>query len=354
MRSFLCGSTLALAVMAAIAAPAAGQDYTVLAISHLDNKVTEHDPRTGDTLRQFVLMSGQWEGELHEGAITADGSTMYVSAPYSKQVIILDLKTFKPKGAIRSDFFSRPAEVRSFARIGKRESTSADPHGVALNKDESKLYITLEFAQVPGIAVYDVKAATVTRKIDTVVGGNYAWVHPQTDKLYLPTRSDRVVVIDTKTDLVVNVVPTEPGSRPNGVAFGGPNNEVWVNGDGDGSVTVIDAMKDTVIAVIKTATRGPGRIAVSPDGRWTAATQGKTTSIIDTRTKAIVATLTHSPDETGHAFPVFSPDSRTLHVMNEFSNDMVAFDMRTYQQIGGRIRVGGAAFGGGIRIATRP
>ena len=88
-----------------------------------------------------------------------------------------------------------------------------------------KLYITLEFAQVPGIAVYDVKAGRVTKKIDTVIAGNYAWVHPKTDKLYFPTRSDRVVVIDTKADRVVAVIPTLPGSRPNGVAFGGPNGE---------------------------------------------------------------------------------------------------------------------------------
>jgi YVTN family beta-propeller protein len=50
--------------------------------------------------------------------------------------------------------------------------------------------------------------------------------------LYFPTRSDRVIVLDTKTDRVVSVIPTAPGSRPNGVAFGGPKDEVWVNGDG--------------------------------------------------------------------------------------------------------------------------
>jgi DNA-binding beta-propeller fold protein YncE len=344
---------VSLAIFCLLAVPAAAQDYTVLAISHLDNKVTEHNPRTGQMLRQFVIMPGQWEGELHEGAITADGKTMCVSAPYSKQVIILDLDTFKQRGAIQSPHFSRPLEVRSFARIGRRESSSSDPHGVALNRDETKLYITLEFAQVPGIAVYDVKAGRVTTKIDTVVPGNYLWGHPKTDKLYFPTRRDLVVVVDTKTDRVAAVIPTEPGSRPNGVAFGGPNDEVWVNGDGDGSVTVIDAYTDKVIKVIKTRVRGAGRVAVSPDGRLAAATQGKDTSVIDTRTKDIVATLTHSPDDTGHGFPVFSPDGNTLHVMSEYSNDMVAFDMKTLKQIGPRVPVGGAVFGGGIRVAGK-
>jgi DNA-binding beta-propeller fold protein YncE len=341
-------------LLALMSVPAAAQDYTVLAISHLDNKVTEHNPITGETLRQFVILPGQWEGELHEGAVTADGKTMYVSAPYSKQVIVLDLDTFEQKGSIRSEYFSRPPEVRGFARIGNRESTSSDPHGVALNKDETKLYITLEFAQVPGIAVYDVRAGKVTKKIDTVIAGNYAWVHPKTDKLYFPTRNDRVVVIDTKMDRVAAVVPMQAGSRPNGVAFGGPSGEVWINGDGDGSVTVIDANTDKVIKVIATRVKGAGRVAVSPDGRLAAATQGKDTTVIDTRTKEILATLQHSPDESGHGFPVFSPDGNTLHVMNEFSNDMVAFDMRTMKEIGTRVPVGGAAFGGGIRVVKKP
>ena len=101
---------------------------------------------------------------------------------------------------------------------------------MALNNDGSKLYITVEYAEVPGIVVYDVEAGTV-KKIDTVIAGNYLWVHPRTDKLYFPTRDDRVIVIDTKTDRILNVRLHE-GSRPNGVDFGGPNDEVWVNGDG--------------------------------------------------------------------------------------------------------------------------
>jgi hypothetical protein len=42
-------------------------------------------------------------------------------------------------------------------------------------------------------------------------------------------------------------------------------------------------------------------------------------------------------------------DSNTLHVMNEFTNDMVTFDLRTMRQVGGRVPIGEASFGGGIR-----
>jgi DNA-binding beta-propeller fold protein YncE len=339
-------------------APALAQDYTVVAVSHTDNKVSEVDPLTGETLREFVV-PGEWFGETHEGAISPDGGTMYVSVPYKKQVIILDLDTFAPRGVIESEYFSRPSHVRGFARIGRRESSSSDPHGVALNNDGSKLYITVQNAQVPGVVVYDVEAGTL-KKIDTVIAGNYLWVHPRTDKLYFPTRDDRVVVIDTKTDRIVNVIRLHAGSRPNGVDFGGPNDEVWINGDGDGSITVIDSSTDEVISVIQPRVSGAGRVAVSPDGRLAAATQGVEVSIIDTRTKEILASLRMSPldttllwpftEESGHGFPMFSPDSNHLHVLSEYSGDMVTFDMRTMSQVGGRTPVGGASFGGGVRV----
>jgi hypothetical protein len=36
--------------------------------------------------------------------------------------------------------------------------------------------------------------------------------------------------------------------------------------------------------------------------------------------------------------------------MNEFSDDMVTFDLKTMEQVGGRMPIGGAVFGGGIRL----
>lgn len=340
------------------AAPAAAQEYTVIAVSHADNLVSEIHPVTGQTLNKFVVMPGEWAGETHEGCVTSDGRTAYVSIPYAKHVVILDLETFKPKGRIESEYFSRSTpHTQVTSRGGKRESTSTDPHGVALNRDSSKLYISVEFAEVPGVVVYDVKAGKVIKKIDTVIAGNWLGVHPRTGKLYFPTRNqgDKVVVIDTRTDQILRVISLEAGSRPAGVAFGGPNDEVWVSGDGDGSVTVIDAATDKVIKVIQPRIKGAGRIEVSPDGRFAAAAQGKEVSIIDTKTKEIVASLTISPpgSDTGHGYPLFSPDSNTLHVMNENSDDMATFDMRTMKETGKRIPIGGNSFGGGIRVLKR-
>jgi hypothetical protein len=164
------------------------QDYTIVATSHTNATVYEVEPMSGKILHTFDAATGPngakgdgstvgdaqvpidvWLNEVHEGAISPDGKSVYISVPYASQVLILDGASFKEKGVIRSEYFKRPAETRSFARKIKKVTTSADPHGLALNADASKLYITLEYAVVPGIAVYDVKSKKVIKKIDTVV-----------------------------------------------------------------------------------------------------------------------------------------------------------------------------------------
>ncbi len=105
--------------------------------------------------------------------------------------------------------------------------------------------------------------------------------------------------------------------------------------------------------MIRPTVSGGGRTAVSPDGRLAASTHGPLVSVIDTRTREIVASMTFSPDDTGHGFPVFSPDGRTLHVMSEYSDDMVSFDMGSMTRIGPRVPIGGAVFGGGVRLLGR-
>ncbi len=342
-RRFSC--LLAATLLLGWARPSYAQNYTIVAVCHTENKVAELDPQTGKTLRTFHV-PGEWFGETHEGAITADGKTMYVSTPYQKQLIVLDLVTFTQKGKIESPYFSRPSEVRSFARIGQRESTSGDPHGVALNNAQTKLYVTVEFAEVPGVVVVDLKTSQTT-KIDTVVGGNYLWVQPKTDRVFLTSRENRVIVIDGHADRLLKVIPVQ--GMPNGVSFA-PNGEAWINGDRDGSVSVIDPVSLTVKKTFESRIKSAGRTAVSGDGKWAAATHGPEVSVFDVGAKAVAAEFKFSPDETGHGFPLFSPDGTKLHVLDEFSGKLSTFDLTTMRDTGMRAPVGNASFGGGIRL----
>jgi YVTN family beta-propeller protein len=336
-------------------APAAAQEYTVIGTSHADNSITEVNPVTGFRMRRFIYLPDDLRGETHEGILTRDSKTAYIAVPYKKQVLIFDVDTFKPRGVIESEFFSRPPHERRTSRFVDPQSTTADPHGLALNKDESKLYITLNVSNVPGVAVYDVKAGKVTKKIDTPVG-NWLAVDPVTDKLYLPAgASDKVVVIDTKTDKVMTTIDVAKGSGPAGVGFA--SGSAFVNGDRDGSITVIDIATDKIVKVIQPGIKGGGRTIGSPDGRFAVATAGPKAFVIDAKTKEIVATLTISPEDMkgGHGYPLFSPDGNTLHVLNESSDNMVSFDMRDLKAPGkwSAESLGNNFFGGGIRVLAK-
>ena len=312
-------------------AAALAQTHSIVALSHRDHTAYEVDPLSGRILNQFTAVN-----EPHEGIASADGKTFFAAVPNGPHVVILDAATFKEKGKIESVFFR-----------SSRPNGSASPHGIALTTDGGKLYVGLENADVPGIVVYDTKAGKVLRKIDVVLrGGHFLAIQPQTDKLYYPMREDnRLLVIDTKTDQIVKVVPIEGG--PVGVGFA-PNGEVWIHNDGDGAVHVIDGKTDTVVKTLKGLGSGAGRMAVSPDGKWAASTHGgsQDVAIIDAVNKAVVGTVTTGR---GPGFPVFSPDGTKLYVMNSGEGDVCVIDLKA-MKVAARYKVGVNPFGGGLRV----
>jgi YVTN family beta-propeller protein len=350
MRGIRVAATVVAATAVAAAAPSAapGEVHTIVALSHSNHTVYEVDPATGRTLHEFVAPD-----QPHEAAITSDGSTIFASVPAAAFVAILDGKTFAEKGRIQSGYFTRPPQAVRAGRGGAPPgppNTSASPHGLALTTDNSKLYIGTENAEVPGVVVYDVKAGKVVKKIDLLLrGGHYLQIQPGTDKLYYPHRNDnRVVVVDTKTDRIVKIIPVEGG--PVGVAFA-PNGEVWFHEDGDGSVTVADSKTDEVIKVIQTGGKGAGRMAVSPDGRFAASTHSDSqdVAIIDAASRSVRATVKIGK---GPGFPMFSPDSSMLYVLESGMGDVVAVDLAT-MTVAARHKLGTDPFGGGIRVTSR-
>ena len=339
----------ALAVIATIAAIAtargdAAPDHTLIVLSHSNHTVYELDPATGQVLHQFVAPD-----QPHEAAITADGGTIFASIPAAAFVEILDGRTFAERGRIETEYFKRSPMARRAGRNGAPAGppiTSASPHGMALTSDGTKLYIGTENADVSGVIVYDVRSGKVLKKIDLLLeGGHYLQIQPGTDKLYYPHRTDnRVVVIDTKTDRIVKIIPVAGG--PVGVAFAS-NGEVWFHEDGDGSVTVVDSKTDEVVKVIQTGGKGAGRMAVSANGRYAASTHSDSqdVAIIDASAKTILSTVTIGK---GPGFPVFSPDSTKLYVMESGMGDVVVIDLKT-MNVAARHKIGTDPFGGGIR-----
>ena len=330
MNTRLLRIALAAAVVAAPAL-AAAQPHTIVALSHSDNTAYELDPDSGKILNKFTAVN-----QPHEGVASADGKTFFAAIPNGPHVVILDATTFKERAKIESEFFR-----------SSRPNGSASPHGIAMTTDGSKLYVGLENADVPGIVVYDTKANKVLKKIDVVLaGGHFLAIQPKTDKLYYPMREDnRVLVIDTKTDRIVKIIPIEGG--PVGVGFA-PNGDVWIHNDRDGAVHVIDGSKDAVVKTLTNLGKGAGRMAVSPDGKWAASTHGGTedVAIINALTKEVAATVAIGR---GPGFPVFSPDSSKLYVMNSGAGDVAVIDLGA-MKVTARHRVGVNPFGGGLRV----
>ena len=314
-----------------VATTAGAQQHTLVTLSHSDNTAYEIDPATGKILNKFVAAN-----QPHEGVASPDGKTFYAAIPNGPHVVILDGATFREKGKIESPYFR-----------SSRPNGSASPHGIAVTTDGSKLYVGTENADVPCIVVYDTKANKVLKKIDVVLnGGHFLAIQPGTDKLYYPMREDnRLLVIDTKTDSIVKIIPISGG--PVGVAFA-PNGEVWIHNDRDGAVHVIDGKKDEVIKTLQYVGFGAGRIDVSKDGKWAASTHSTSqdVGIINAVTKEVVATVRLGR---GPGFPVFSPDSTKLYVMNSGEGDVAIIDLAT-MRVSNRYKVGVNPFGGGIRF----
>lgn len=329
---------LVLTVIGLVAAASlvTAQSHTLIVLSHRNHTAYELDPESGRILHQYEAPD-----QPHEATVSPDGKRIFVAVPQGKVVDILEGETLTRVGRVESPEFSRTP-----VKTANGMNSSAAPHGIAITEDGSKVYVGLENADVPGVVVIDARAGRVLKKIDLLLqGGHYLAIQPGTGKLYYPHRDDnRVVVVDTKTDRVLKIVPVKGG--PVGVAFS-PNGDVWVHEDGDGSVTVIDGKTDTVLQVIATGGKGAGRMAVSPDGRFAASTHGGTedVAIIDTATRAVVATV---PLGRGPGFPLFSPDSAKLYVMNSGSGDVAVIDLQSRSVIA-RHKVGTDPFGGSLK-----
>jgi YVTN family beta-propeller protein len=326
-------------------AGAAAGTHTLLVLSHNDHTAYELDPVSGKVLQSFKAIN-----QPHEGVVSTDGKTLFVAVPNGPVVSILDGATFKETFRIETPLFTRSPRRSPNAAANAPPQTSASPHGVALNNDGTKLYVGLENADIPGVVVFDVKGRKVLRKIDLLLnGGHYLAIQPGTDKLYYPHRNDdRVVVIDTKTDRILKVIPVKGG--PVGVAFH-PNGEVWLHEDGDGSVTVVGSKSDEVMTVIPTGGKGAGRIAVSPNGTMAASTHSGSgdVALIDTASRQVVASV---PLGKGPGFPLFSPDGSTLYVMNSGEGDVAVIDVAG-RKVKARHKVGVNPFGGAVRLTVQ-
>jgi YVTN family beta-propeller protein len=114
-------------------------------------------------------------------------------------------------------------------------------------------------------------------------------------------------------------------------------------------VTVADSKTDTVTKVIQTGGKGAGRMAVSADGRFAASTHSDSedVAIIDAGKKEMLTTVKIGK---GPGFPIFSPDSTKLYVLESGMGDVVVVDLKT-MSVAARHKIGTDPFGGGLKTS---
>jgi YVTN family beta-propeller protein len=107
--------------------------------------------------------------------------------------------------------------------------------------------------------------------------------------LYLATSGDSTMtVVDTTTRQVVQTFPV--GTKPRGLAVGGPNGEIaYVTNKGDGTLSIIDVPAGQVKATLSIG-KGAHAVRVSPDGKtvYVALSKEDAVAVVDPATGEVL------------------------------------------------------------------
>ncbi|MCA1683606.1 MAG: hypothetical protein LC708_00525, partial [Actinobacteria bacterium] len=129
--------------------------------------------------------------------------------------------------------------------------------------------------------------------------------------------SDRVSVIDTATNTVVNTIPV--GDRPVGVALTPDGARVYAVNVGDGTVSVISTASDTVVATVAMG-GSPHSVTVTPDGARAWVYGNGPARVIDTSSNTVVGTV---PGAALVEDVAFSPDGTRAYLAEQTAGLLV-------------------------------
>ena len=314
--------TLGLAVIAALALPAANLDFNnptgtqgLIMIDKLGGFVRFFDPASLKELSSFAIP----DGPPHELAISPDHETAYIpiygDGVYGRNshpghvIAIVDLASKKMTGTI---------DISPYIAL---HGLQVDANGV--------LYATCDLSRK--FLVIDPKTRAITAAIDTEGTGHWIAVLPDGSKAYVANKNDRpfVSVIDIKARKMTGKVSMPNGTQ--GITVSPDGKSVLAVDYKDPKFFVIDTKTDQVVdtvAVEKNA-RGPFRVKYSPDGLKlvTCDDQQGLANIISTKNlhgAQQVVTVGKTP------FGIaFSADSKTALVSNHGDGTISVIDLTT-------------------------
>jgi YVTN family beta-propeller protein len=306
--------------LAAALAPAANLDFNnptgaqgLIMIDKLGGFVRFFDPVSLKELSSFAIP----DGPPHELAISPDHQTAYIPIygdgvygrnPHPGHMIaIVDLASKKMTGSI---------DVSPYIA----------PHGLQVDA-KGTLYATCDLSRK--FLIIDPKTRTITAAIDTEGTGHWIAVLPDGSKAYVANKNDRpfVSVIDIKAHKMTGKVPMPNGTQ--GITVSPDGTRVLAVDYKDPKFVVIDTKTDQVIdtVAIEKNMRGPFRIKYSPNGLKlvTCDDQEGLANILSTRDlHGPQQVLTVGKTPFGIAF---SADSKTALVSNHGDGTISVIDL---------------------------
>ncbi len=231
--------------------------------------------------RKAEEKSGSVEPVTGGLAVTNDGAKLVVANVYNDSVSVIDLTSRQV-----SEIDLRPG--------GQSPAQSGVPGGeypywIGLKGTATAYVSSLRDREI--VKVNLAGTPQIETRIKVPGNPNQIVLEPKQKLLYVTAdNSDRLLVIDTETDRVVQVIPTIPtrlatnlrrykGMSPNALALAPGGNRAYVTDAGSNAVAVIAGLPKAgkCIGLIPTALC-PYGIATSPDGRWMYVVSGRSVS----------------------------------------------------------------------------
>jgi len=140
------------------------------------------------------------------------------------------------------------------------------PHGIQIDKTGATIYVTCDLSRK--VLAIDTKSRAIQAAIDTEGTGHWIAILPDASKLYVANKSDRlfVSVLDLKTNKMVGKVPAPNGTQ--GIVASPDGKYVIVADNSEPRILVIDSRTDSVVDTIalEGGMRGAYKPYYTPDG----------------------------------------------------------------------------------------